>query len=376
MQTRAGRYIQQPTGYRAFIPRPLPPDPPLDYGRLAAMLAEASEAVGRLDGIAAFLPDPTQFVFMYVRREAELSSRIEGAESTIDDMLVFEVRQDPGNLPGDVREVVNYVRALNYGIQRLESLPLSNRLIREMHAVLMEGVRGHERSPGEFRTSQNWIGRPGATLAEATYVPPPPLELPQAMGDLEQFLHRPGGIPSLLHAGLAHAQFEIVHPFLDGNGRVGRLLITLLLQHHGILRYPLLYLSSHLQAFRSEYYAWLNAIRERGDWEGWLLFFLRGVAETAGAAVATSRNVVELRARDRARVAEQPLRAGLTALDFLYTTPVTSIGVLAEQVDMPFSTASTLVSRFEELGILREITGRQRDRLYRYDAYVDLFRRG
>ena len=371
---RSGQYVRQPGGYKAFIPRSLPPDPPVDYSNLVVTLAEASEAIGRLDGVARLLPDPAQFVAMYVRREAELSSRIEGTESTLDDMLTFELQGSLRHVPPDAAEVSNNVRALNYGIKRLESLPLSNRLIREMHAILMEDVRGQERMPGSFRTSQNWIGSPGATLVNATYVPPPAHEVPNAMGELELFLHHRGGMPVLVHAGLAHAQFEMIHPFLDGNGRVGRLLITILLQHHGVLRYPLLYLSSYLQKNRSEYYAWLNAVREPGDWEGWLLFFLRGVVETANASIVTSQRVVALRERDRTRVTELRLRSGTAALEYLYGTPVTSVNDLVSNAGIPYSTASTLIRRFEELGILREVTNRRRDRVYRYDAYVDLFR--
>ena len=373
---RTGRYIRQPAGYRAFIPNPLPPDPPLDYSSLALVLAEASEAAGRLDGLAALLPDPERFISMYVRREAELSSRIEGTESTLDDILEYEAEPASQRLPSDIGEVFNYVRALNHGIQRLDTLPLSNRLIREMHAILMEGVRGQERQPGEFRTSQNWIGRPGATLAEASFVPPPAPEVPQAMGDLERFMHEPRDIPPLVHAGLVHAQFEIIHPFLDGNGRAGRLLITLLLHHHGVLRQPLLYLSSHLQLHRMEYYARLTAIRERGDWEGWLGFFLRGVAATAAQSINVSRRVVELQEHHRQLVSEQSIRSGLAVLDQLYSTPVVSINALVERLELPYSTTNSLVRRFEQLGILTEITGRQRDRLYRFDAYVDIFRRG
>ena len=375
-QQRAGRYIRQPTGYRAFIPRPLPPEPALDYGSLADVLSQASESVGRLDGIAALLPDPDRMVAMHIRREAELSSRIEGTESTLDDILEFEVLPTSRRLPSDVREVVNYVQALTYGIRRLNTLPLSNRLIRELHATLMEDVRGQERHPGEFRRSQNWIGQPGATLDGAIYVPPPASEVPQAMSDLERFLHSPQGIPLLVHAGLAHAQFEMIHPFLDGNGRVGRLLITLLLQHHGVLHQPMLYLSAYLQQHRSEYYSRLTAIHREGDWEGWVGFFLRAVLETSRRSISVSNSVVSLHTRHRELVKSQSSSAGIAVLEHLYNTPVVSVSELVESLEISYTTANTVVRRFEKLGILREVTGRRRNRLYRYDTYLDIFTSG
>jgi Fic family protein len=341
---------------------------------LIGTLSRASEAIGRLDGIASILPSPDLFVAMYVRREAELSSRIEGTQSSLDDILEFEVEPSSSHLPRDVGEVVNYVRAMNYGFERLDTLPLSNRLTREIHAILMEGVRGRERQPGEFRASQNWIGPPGATLAEASFVPPPPAELPEAMGQLELFLHDRADIPALVHIALVHAQFEAIHPFLDGNGRVGRLLITFLLHHRGILQHPLLYLSYYLQRHRAEYYARLSAIREQDDWEGWVSFFLRGIEATSIQSIRVSRQSVELRDRHRDLVLEHSTRAGLALLDQLYSGPVVSINSIVARMGIPYSTANSLVSRFEEFGILREFSGRQRNRLFRYDSYVDLFR--
>lgn len=372
--TRAGRYVRQPQGYQAFIPSPLPPDPPIDYDpRLISLLSRADQAVARLDGVANILPDPDLFVAMYVRREAVLSSQIEGTQSSLDDVLEFEAQPHTRRVPPDVTDIVNYVRAMNYGLERLQTLPLSGRLIREIHEQLLTGTRGENRQPGEFRTSQNWIGPPGASLASASFVPPPPSELQQALHNFERFLHNQSDMPILIHAALAHAQFETIHPFLDGNGRVGRLLITFLLCHRGLLQRPLLYLSHYLKLHRAEYYDRLTAIRESGDWEGWLRFFLQGVHETATQAARTARRIVELREHHRAQVASTTSGHGAALLDLLYRFPVMSVPQVAEQLELAYSTANTLVSRFEELSILNEITGRSRDRLYRYDAYVDLF---
>jgi Fic family protein len=270
---RAGRYIQQSTGYRAFVPAPLPPDPPLAYdGELQTSLSTADRDLARLDAIAALLPNPDLFVAMYVRHEAVLSSQIEGTQSTLEDVLAFEADAVRDDTPKDVEEVVNYVRAMNHGLARLPELPLSLRLLREIHAELMQGVRGGDKSPGEFRISQNWIGGRNSTLANASFVPPPPHELMNALGALEKFLHEARSrVPLLVRCGLAHAQFETIHPFLDGNGRVGRLLITLMLCEDGALSRPLLYLSLYLKAHRAEYYDRLTAIRAQGHWEQWLV---------------------------------------------------------------------------------------------------------
>ncbi len=265
---RAGRYVNQLTGYRAFIPAPLPPEPPLSISPVElGLLSAADRALGRLDGVAYILPNPSLFVAMYVRREAVLSSQIEGAQSTLDDVLAYELEGESNDLPADVHEVVNYVRAMYSGLARLSELPISLRLIREIHAELLATGRGAERQPGEFRTSQNWIG-PGGTLATARFVPPPPYEMDQALDNLEKYLHAPSPWPNLIDLAMVHAQFETIHPFLDGNGRVGRLLVTFMLVQRQVLRQPLLYLSYYLRLHRTEYYDRLTAIREQGDWEG------------------------------------------------------------------------------------------------------------
>lgn len=372
--TRAGRFIQQPMGYRAFIPAPLPPDPPIAYSpALVGLLSRADQLLGRLDGGARRVPDPDLFVALYVRREAVLSSQIEGTQSTLEDVLAYELDGDSVRLPSDIVEVVNYVRAMNYGLARLATLPLSLRLIREIHAELLDGVRGADKQPGEFRSNQNWIGAGGAPLMRATFVPPPPAEMLQALSDLEVFLHE-GELPTLLLCGLAHAQFETIHPFLDGNGRVGRLLITFLLCQKDVLRLPLLYLSLYFKQNRSEYYDRLMAVRERGDWEGWLTFFLNGVVETATEAVETAFAIDDLRERSRKLINERGgSRYGQRLLDLLLRRPMVNAKLVGEELSAAKMTVTTLLSRFVDLGLLEEITGARRDRVYRFSRYLALF---
>ena len=370
---RAGRFIRQPAGYTAFVPTPLPPDPSIDLGRLSALLSSADQAIGRLDGVGLTLPNPELFVAMYVRREAVLSSQIEGTQSTLDDVLAYELDANRRQLPGDVGEVVNHVAAMNYGLRRLETLPLSNRLIKEIHERLRKDVRGAERSPGEFRRTQNWIGPSGGSLREAAFVPPPVHEMETAMGDLERFLHEPRGLPRLVHAGLAHAQFETIHPFLDGNGRVGRLLITFLLVHGGVLHRPLLYLSYFLKRHRSEYYDRLMAVRQEGDWESWLGFFLRGVAETANEATSTAGAIVALRDHHRALAGDLGAN-GIQLLDYLFAQPLVNVNAVGTALRVSWPTANKLAHAFAERGILDEATGFRRNRVFRYSPYLALFR--
>jgi Fic family protein len=374
--TRAGRYVKQRTGYAAFIPAPLPPDPPVALeGTLQSLLSRADQAVGRLDGVIQTVPNPDFFVYMYVRREAVLSSQIEGTQSTLEDLLAAELEPQPAwrRLPQDVDEVVNYVRAMNYGLARVSDLPLSLRLITEIHRELLTGVRGSHRRPGEFRESQNWIGPENATLAQATFVPPPVHEMKNALDNFERFLYDDEQ-PALIHVGLAHAQFETIHPFLDGNGRVGRLLISFLLVHRGVLHRPLLYLSVYLRRHRAEYYDRLTAIRETGDWEGWLRFFLTGVAQTAEEAAATARAILDLRERHRQLIQERlPGANGLRLLDLLFERPLIQVNLIKNSLGVAFVTANKLVEQMESLGLLHEITGRRRDRVFSYTPYVDLF---
>ncbi len=369
---RAGKYIRQPQGYSAFIPAEVPPDPPVDISGLAAVLSTADQQIGRLDGVSRTLPNPDLFVAMYVRREAVLSSQIEGTQSSLDDVLSYQLDAKTPGLPRDVAEVVNHVAAMNHGLARLASLPLSLRLIREIHEVLMSGVRGSEKTPGEFRRSQNWIGPPGATLSDASFVPPPAHEIDRLMGNLELFLHGSADLPRLVHAAIAHAQFETVHPFLDGNGRVGRLLITFLLVHGGVLEKPLLYLSHFLRRHRAEYYDRLTAVRE-GDWEGWLAFFLRGVAETSREATITAGAILVLRDDHRRRVAEVAGTTGLRLLDGLFQQPIVNVAWVRGNLDVSWPTANRLVGQLVDDRLLVEMTGHRRNRVFRYEPYLALF---
>jgi Fic family protein len=339
---------------------------------LVRLLSDTDRELGRLDGLASVLPDPNLFVAMYVRQEAVLSSQIEGTQSTLEDLLQFEADAKGYHVPKDIEEVVNYVRAMNYGLERLKELPLSLRLIREIHAELLKGVRGGHRTPGEFRTSQNWIGPENCTLTTATFVPPPPHEMHQALDNLEKFLHDTTSFPTLIHCGLAHAQFETVHPFLDGNGRVGRLLITFLLCQRGVLRRPLLYLSHYLKGRRAEYYDRLMAIRNDGGWEGWLKFFLRGVQDVSRQATDKSRAIIELRDRHRQNLSSNALSIRL--LDYLFEQPMVTARMVEKHLHCSFATANKLVGRFEGLGLLKQASPwKSRNRLFWYAPYMALF---
>jgi Fic family protein len=371
---RAGRFVTQPGGYQAFIPAPLPPDPPIEFDDdLLALLSTADLGVGRLDGVVKVIPDPDFFVAMYVRREAVLSSQIEGTESTLEDLLEVELEPESRARYGDVGDIVNYVAAMRYGLERLDELPLSLRLIREIHGELLKDGRGANATPGEFRTSQNWIGPPGASLQRATFVPPPVPEMTRALSDFEKYLHTDAGGSQLIQIGLAHAQFETIHPFLDGNGRVGRLLITFLLVRAGILRGPLLYLSYYFKLHRTEYYDRLTAVRRRSDWEGWLRFFLEGVAVTAEEAGDTAERIFALRERHRAQAMEETGTNGLKLLSKLFQQPLVNVNLVAAEVEVTFKTANRLVAKFEDLGILKEVTGQRRSRQFRYEPYLRLF---
>jgi Fic family protein len=376
--SRAGRYLRQPAGYRAFIPAPVPPtDPPLDLGgALRERLSAADYALGRLDGAVLTLPNPDLFVYMYVRKEAVLSSQIEGTQSSLQNLLAAEAQLFDPDTPKDVQEVANYVRAMNHGLARLADLPVSVRLIREIHAQLMQGVRGGRLQPGELRTSQNWIGPAGCTLATATFVPPPPEEVPQALSDLEKFLHDGAGLPPLVQVGLAHARFETIHPFLDGNGRVGRLLITFLLTEKRLLARPVLYLSHYFKQRRAEYYERLQAVRDAGDWEGWLAFFLDGVAEVSQQATRTAAAILRMREDYRARITEHLGRAaanGQRVMDRLFEHPIVTVATVREWLGLTPAGANQIVARLEGIGLLREITGYARNRRFRFDPYLRLF---
>jgi Fic family protein len=374
---RAGHYRQQTAGYKAFVPAPLPPVPSVQIdGELQHCLSRADLALGRLDGSIQTLPNPDLFVFMYVRKEAVLSSQIEGTQSSLQDLLSAEARLQDPNTPRDVDEVVNYVAAMKHGLQRLEELPVSVRLIREIHEKLLTGVRGERLRPGELRTTQNWVGPGGCTLNEALFVPPPPHEVGPALGDLEQFLHAENDLPLLIKIGLAHAQFETIHPFLDGNGRVGRLLITFLLCEKQVLQKPVLYLSHYFKRNRQLYYDKLQDIRDSGAWEEWLSFFLKGVETVSRDATIVARDILALREKHRDFITDSFGRAagnGHRILEYLFRHPVISVRQIQEHTATTYQAANQLVARFEKLGILDEFTGQVRNRAFRYKEYIDLF---
>ncbi len=377
----SGRYEVTVAGgeqVRAFIPAPLPPRPPLNLeGDLLRSLEAAGLALGRLEGANQRL-EPTLLVYSYVRKEAVLSSRIEGTQSSLSDLLLFELDQAPGVPRDDAAEVSRYVAAMDHGLKRLaENFPLSNRLIRELHGVLLSTGRGASKDPGEFRRSQNWIG--GTRPGDAVFVPPPHLAVPDCMGDLERFLHaEDDGLPILVRAGLAHVQFETIHPFLDGNGRVGRLLITLLLCEAGVLSQPMLYLSVYFKRHRDRYYELLDRVRQTGDWEAWLAFFLQGVQETAENAAATARRLTERFAADRERLATEGRKAGsaLRVHEALQERPILSIPETSRRTRLAFPTVSAAMRLLEIAGLVREITGFSRNRVYVYSEYLRILNEG
>lgn len=374
---RSGRYVKQLQGYKAFIPATLPPDPEIEYSeQLNESLSKAGIALGRLDGSIQILPNSDRFIDMYVRKEAVISSQIEGTQSSLSNLLKREAEFNDPDAPGDVTEVSNYVRAMRKGLSLLDTLPVSGRLVREIHEELLKNVRGQEKQPGEFRKSQNWIGAEGCSLRTATFVPPPPEQMLQAMSDWEHFLHADDHVPDLVKIGLAHAQFETIHPFLDGNGRVGRLLITLLLCERGILQKPVLYLSYYFKQHRQEYYDLLQGTRDKGDWESWLRFFIDGVNEVCEQATDTAKSIVELRERDRMKVIDsfgQVAANGLKVLETLFANPYMTINKIRSILDISFPSASALMTRFEDAGILVEVTGQSRNRQFEYSDYLNLF---
>ena len=366
-----GQLRWAPGGYWAFEPNPLPPA--LFWtDEFVAVLSEADRALGELSGLGALLPTPHLLTRPFMRREAVLSSRIEGTRSSLSDLYAYEAEQS-SSFDGltDVREVHNYVRALEYGLERLETLPLSLRLIREVHAHLMDGVRGEHRTPGEFRRSQNWIDPPGATLSDATFVPPPVPEMHEALEALEKYLHMPSLLPPLVRLGLIHYQFEAIHPFLDGNGRVGRLLTTLLPCAWELLPIPLLYLSAFFEAHRHSYYDLLLAVSQRGAWEAWLSFFLRGVATQSRDAIARARLLQALQQAYRERFqSERATSRLLRVVDLLFARPILTTRQVEAALDVNFPTAQRYVNQLVEAGLLRETTGKARNRVYRADEVL------
>ena len=364
---------------QAFVPAPLPPLPPIEWTpELRGKFDQALLALGRLDSVAVLLPDTSLFLYMYIRKEAVLSSMIEGTQSSLSDLLLYELDQEPGVPLDDVREVSNYVAALDHGLRRLaEGFPLSLRLLKEIHGVLLQKGRGSHQTPGEFRRSQNWIG--GTRPGNAAFVPPPAEEVTDCMGKLELYLHdQPEPTPVLLKAALAHVQFETIHPFLDGNGRLGRLLITLLLCEHKVLRQPMLYLSLYFKTHRQHYYELLNNVRRTGDWEAWLDFFAEAVAITATQAVETARQLLDLSNQDRDKISRlgRAAASSLRVHRVLMQHPIATSGLLAQKTGITVATVNRALAHLERLGIIRELTAQKRNRLFSYTRYVDIMNRG
>lgn len=374
-EAAAGRLIRTPQGYWAFVPNPLPPALTPSW-ELAGQLSEADRALSELAGAARTLPNPRLLIDPFIRREAVLSSRIEGTQASLSDLFAFEASGQIAPQSPDVREVANYVRALEHGLSRLEELPISLRLIREMHERLMEGVRGEQMTPGEFRRSQNWIGPPGCTLTHAVFVPPPEAEMKEALYELERHLHQPSPLPPLIRLALIHYQFEAIHPFLDGNGRIGRLLLTVLLCAEGLLPQPLLYLSAFFERHRPEYYRLLLDVSRHGAWSEWILFFLRGVAEQSRDAVKRSTRLLDLwrEYRERLQSARSPALL-LRLTDELFSYPMLTIARLAERLGVTPRTAQLNVDKLMAAGILIETTGRQRNRVFVAPQIIHLLER-
>lgn len=368
-----GRCIKVPTGYWAFIPHPLPPvisyDTPLIH-----LLSEADRLLGELSGTGRLLANPYLLIDPYVRREAVSSSRIEGTQASLNDLFFFEASEKESIRAPDVREVRNYVQAMEYGIERLRDLPISVRLIAEIHGILMKGVRGDHATPGEIRRSQNWIGPPGCSLKDATYIPPPVEEMKSALSDWEKYLHADTDTPPLIQCALMHYQFEAIHPFLDGNGRIGRLLITFFLWERGLLTQPLLYLSAFFDRFRDDYYARLLAVSKQGDWRSWIEFFLRGVINQSKDAISDARRIIELheKYKQRLEATKKIPESAHRLIEELFSNPVLSINSMSQKWGIPFNSVKTGVLRLVSLDILREETGRKRNRLYIASELIEL----
>jgi len=378
-ENRSGTFVKQPGGYTAFIPNSLPPTPPLLYdAELQLLLSEADRAVARLDVLTQFLPNPDLFIAMYVKKEALLSSQIEGTEASLEGILEFEADLKPKDNIDDVKQVVNYIKAMDYGMERVTQSSLSLQLIKEIHRILIEGTRGSPRGLGEFRRSQNWIGPPGSALPDATFVPPPPEMVETAMIELEKFVQAEDDAPPLIIAGLIHAQFETIHPFLDGNGRIGRLLITFYLCWKEVLSKPLLYLSLYLKRRRAEYYELLMRTRTDGAWEDWVRFFLKGVAETSEEAVRMARDIIALKDKTISRLHENRVSSihAVRLIDLLFDTPLTDVPAVAEGLAISRQAAHGIVTKFSQIGILKEITGKERYRKYLFGDYVRIIAEG
>ena len=375
---RSGRYITQPNQYKAFIPTRLPPDPPIRIeGDIQSLLTDANIAIGKLDTMGYLAPNLNHIIAMYIRKEALLSSQIEGTQATLENIFEYE-NEIPLKNANDVEEVVNYIKALNHGMKRLDEFPMSIRLIKEIHAILMEGVRGKDKTPGEFKKSQNWIGPAGSTPSNASFIPPPPKESIDAMGELELYLHRKTEAPLLVDCALIHYQFETIHPFLDGNGRLGRLLITFYLYWKKALQYPTLYLSYYFKMHRQEYYDRLNLVRDKGDYEQWITFFLKGVIWTCQSALQTIKKALLLQENHKKRLIEEKISSphAIALLEYLVEKPHLSIKDAAKHLNISYQSTKKLVDLLVNFEIVKEITGKRRDKRYSYWEYLDLLSEG
>ncbi len=379
IESRMGVTVRQMGGYQVYIPKPLPPDPPIHFDdELQALLSEADRALARLDGMTTVLPNADLFVAMYVKKEALLSSQIEGTLASLQGILQFEADMIPADDINEVKEVINYIRAMDEGLTRTKDGIFSREVLQEIHRILLKGTRGGKKEPGKIRTVQNWIGPKGSTIHSATFVPPPPEKVPVLLEDLEAFLNADDRIPPLIKIGLVHAQFETIHPFIDGNGRMGRLLITFWLCRKGILARPLLYLSIYLKAHREEYYSLLQEIRFEGNWESWLKFFLRGIRDVSSEALTNAQEIIRLKEQLLDTVIRENA-GGLNAirlLDLLFKKPVVTVPDISSALGISHQPAYDLVNQFEKLGILREITGKKRYKKYLFDGYVRIIERG
>jgi len=379
MKKSGGRFVKQEGGYRAFIPESLPPTPPIEYSKqIQSILSEADRALGRLDGIITVLPNPNLFLAMFVKKEALLSSQIEGTQASLEGVLEFEAGMLPEENINEIKEVVNYVKALNYGVERLQDFPFSLRLIKEIHKILISGTRGKLKTPGEFRKSQNWIGPPGASLNEATYVPPPPDKILSFMSNLEKYFYSKDKNPPLIKSAVIHSQFETIHPFLDGNGRIGRLLIVFFLLWKKALKKPILYISFYFKKNRKEYYNKLMEVRNTGVWNSWLEFFLRGVIETAEEATETAREIIALKDGIIKKLYENSISSiyAVRIIDLLFEKPLISTNEISKKIKISKQTANTIINKFEKIGILKEITGKKRYKKFQFVDYVNIIKKG
>jgi len=377
--SRMGITVRQKGGYQAYIPKPLPPKPPVYFDdELHHLLSEADRALARLDGMTTVLPNADLFVAMYVKKEALLSSQIEGTQASLQGILQFEADMVPTDNINEVKEVINYIRAMDDGLARTSRELFSLEILQEIHRTLLKGTRGGKKEPGKIRTVQNWIGPRGSNLYSASFIPPPPEKVPELLEDLRAFIIADDRIPPLIKIGLVHAQFETIHPFIDGNGRMGRLFVTFYLCQKGILARPLLYLSIYLKAHREEYYSLLQEIRFEGDWESWLKFFLRGIIEVSNEALANAREIITLKEKLLDTLVRNNI-GGLSAvrlLDLLFAKPVVTVADISKELGISHQPAYDLVNQFETLGIIREITGKKRYKKYLFVDYVLIIERG